>query len=102
MNVRGPIATLGLYTSRQAASLGRYALEQTLQALFSRVPAVGGIAVRAVVYRLMVHMNGLAAIEAGVRLRFCNHIHLGMGSIWIRASLSTRVQTAFVSEPAHW
>lgn len=39
-----------------------------------------GIALRAVVYRLMLRMEGWAAIENGVRLRFANHIRLGHGT----------------------
>ena len=36
-----------------------------------------GIVLRSLFYRLILHMEGIAAIEAGVRLRFTNHIHLG-------------------------
>jgi acetyltransferase-like isoleucine patch superfamily enzyme len=62
---------------RQADNPGRYLLEQTLQALLGWVPTVGGIGLRALAYRLMLRMEGWAAIENGVRLRFANHIHLG-------------------------
>ena len=65
------------YLRRQAQGLGRYALEQTLQALLGWVPTVAGIGLRAVVYRLMLRMDGLAAIESGVRLRYANRIRLG-------------------------
>jgi len=68
-----------LYLRRQADNLGRYVLEQTLQALAGWVPAIVGIGLRALVYRLMLHMEGWAAIESGVRLRFANHIRLGHG-----------------------
>ena len=71
---------LRLYLSRQAESLGRYALEQALQALVGWVPTVVGIGLRAVLYRLMLRMDGTAAIEAGVRLRFASHIRLGPGA----------------------
>jgi len=70
---------LSLYLARQADSLGRYVLEQALQALVGWVPTVVGIGLRAVLFRLILRMDGLAAIEAGVRLRFANHIHLGRG-----------------------
>ncbi|MBC7236502.1 MAG: acyltransferase [Chloroflexi bacterium] len=66
-----------LYTSRQADNLGRYLWEQSIQALLGWVPTLLGIALRAIVYRLILQMDGLAAIEAGVRLRFANHIKLG-------------------------
>lgn len=67
----------GLYARREAATLPRYALEQTLQAFLGWVPTVGGIGLRAVAYRLMLRMEGWAAIENGVRLCFANHIRLG-------------------------
>jgi acetyltransferase-like isoleucine patch superfamily enzyme len=70
----------GLYVRRQADNLGRYALEQALQALVGWVPAVFGIGLRALLYRLMLRMEGWAAIESGVRLRFANHIRLGHGA----------------------
>jgi acetyltransferase-like isoleucine patch superfamily enzyme len=66
-----------LYLSRQADSLMRYALEQTVQSVLGWVPTVAGIALRALGYRLLLKMQGLAAIESGVRLRFTNHITLG-------------------------
>ncbi len=70
---------LKLYLSRQASSLGRYVLEQTLYLLFGWIPTIVGIGLRAFVYRLILNMNGLAAIENGVRLRFADHIRLGNG-----------------------
>lgn len=69
-----------LYLNRQASSLGRYILEQSFYALFGWVPTVAGIALRAVVYRPLLHMQGLAAIESGVRLRYANNIRLGHGA----------------------
>lgn len=71
---------LGLYLSRQAESLGRYALEQGLQALAGWVPTIAGIGLRALLYRLMLRMEGTVAIEAGVRLRFASRIRLGRGA----------------------
>jgi acetyltransferase-like isoleucine patch superfamily enzyme len=41
------------------------------------IPTVIGIGIRAIVYRLILHMDGVAAIENGVRLRFADHIRLG-------------------------
>lgn len=69
-----------LYLRRQADNLGRYVLEQILQALVGWVPAIVGIGLRGLVYRLMLHVEGWAAIESGVRLRFAKHIRLGHGS----------------------
>ena len=76
----GTAAQLRLYLSRQADSPGRYVLEQLLQLLAGWVPTVIGIALRGVLYRLMLRMDGWAAIESGVRLRFANRIRLGHGT----------------------
>ncbi|MCX7853210.1 MAG: acyltransferase [Caldilineales bacterium] len=69
--------SLGLYIRRQASSVPRYVLEQTLYALVGWIPTVIGIGLRALLYRAILHMDGIAAIEAGVRLRFADQIHLG-------------------------
>lgn len=69
-----------IYLDRQASGLWRYGLEQGLQALFGWLPTIAGIGVRAVVYRLMLKTEGVAAIDSGVRLRFANNITLGKGS----------------------
>lgn len=68
-----------LYLSRQASSLERYFLEQTLFLLVGWIPTVVGIGIRAMLYRFILKMDGLAAIENGVRLRFADHIRLGKG-----------------------
>ncbi len=68
-----------LYLSRQASGLGRYFLEQTLYLLIGWIPTVVGIGIRAIFYRIILKMNGVAAIENGVRLRFADHILLGNG-----------------------
>lgn len=77
---RGPGTQAGLYVSRQAASPARYALEQGLQALAGWVPTLIGIGLRGLLYRLMLRMDGWAAIERNVRLRFASQIHLGEGA----------------------
>jgi acetyltransferase-like isoleucine patch superfamily enzyme len=68
---------LKLYLHRQAASLPRYIWEQIILCLFGWVPTVIGVGLRAGVYRLILQMHGLAAIENGVRLRFAGNIVLG-------------------------
>jgi acetyltransferase-like isoleucine patch superfamily enzyme len=73
-------ARVGLYLERQADSLARYVWEQVFQLLFGWIPTILGIGIRAVAYRAILRMNGLAAIENGVRLRFANRIALGSGS----------------------
>ena len=73
------LASVRLYLSRQASSLPRYVLEQLITNLFGWVPTVLGVALRAVVYRPILHMSGSAAIENRVRLRFASNIRLGHG-----------------------
>ena len=88
-------AQLKLYLSRQADSPGRYVLEQLLQPLAGWVPTLIGIGLRGLLYRLMLRMDGWAAIERGVRLRFASRIRLGARQpISTRASTSTPVPTA--------
>ncbi len=70
---------LRLYLSRQASSPGRYAWEQLIMGLCGWVPAVVGIALRAVAYRLIMKMEGIVAIEKGVRIRFADRVRLGKG-----------------------
>ena len=71
--------TVRLYLDRQASSLFRYVLEQFLYFLFGWIPTIVGVGVRGLFYRLILHMDGLAAIESRVRLRFADHIRLGHG-----------------------
>jgi acetyltransferase-like isoleucine patch superfamily enzyme len=44
------------------------------------VPTIAGIGLRSLFYRLILHMEGQAAIERNVRLRFASNIRLGHGS----------------------
>jgi acetyltransferase-like isoleucine patch superfamily enzyme len=68
---------LKTYIGRQAAGPLRYLLEQLLFALAGWVPTVIGLGLRAVLYRLIMRLDGVAVIETGVRLRFASLIHLG-------------------------
>ncbi len=70
-------AGLRLYLSRQASSLPRYVLEQTVMFLAGWAPTIFGIGLRALLYRLILRMDGIAAIEAGVRIRFADRVRLG-------------------------
>lgn len=45
--------------------------------LFGWMPTVLGIAARSVAYRAILNMDGIAAIESGVRIRYADHIRLG-------------------------
>ena len=78
--IKTMLAQLTLYISRQASSFWRYLLEQTLYALLGWIPSLIGIGLRGIFYRLIVKMNGWAAIENGVRLRYANRIKLGSGA----------------------
>jgi acetyltransferase-like isoleucine patch superfamily enzyme len=66
--------------SRQASSFPRYLLEQTLYATAGWIPTVLGLGLRGLLYRLILHMDGWAAIERGVRLRFADNVRLGHGA----------------------
>ena len=69
-----------LYIHRQASSVRRYIIEQTLFALAGWIPTMIGIGVRSLLYRAILRMDGTAAIENGVRLRFADKIRLGHNS----------------------
>ncbi|MCB8981623.1 MAG: acyltransferase [Ardenticatenaceae bacterium] len=73
------LESVQLYLSRQASGLGRYALEQLLFFLVGWVPTIVGIGLRGFLYRLILRMDGMAAIENNVRLRFANYITLKNG-----------------------
>lgn len=73
------IGGANLYIRRQARNWQRYILEQCVLAVVGWVPTVVGIGLRAVLYRMILDMRGVSAIESGVRLRFCSDIHLGQG-----------------------
>jgi acetyltransferase-like isoleucine patch superfamily enzyme len=73
------LKTIRLYLDRQASSLFRYVLEQILYFLLGWIPTVIGIGLRGIFYRLILKMDGTAAIESKVRLRYADHIQLGHG-----------------------
>ena len=74
------LASFQLYLSRQASSALRYFYEQIFIVLLGWIPTVVGIAIRTVAYRFILQMDGFAAIENNVRLRFADHLKLGHGS----------------------
>ena len=73
------IEKLRLYLDRQASSIFRYFYEQTVLFMFGWIPTIIGIGLRGLFYRLIMKMDGLAAIENRVRIRFADHIKLGNG-----------------------
>jgi acetyltransferase-like isoleucine patch superfamily enzyme len=54
-------------------------IEQVLYASVGWIPSVLGIGIRGLLYRLVMSIDGWAAIESGVRLRFADNIRLGHG-----------------------
>jgi acetyltransferase-like isoleucine patch superfamily enzyme len=72
-------AGMRLYIQRQASSPARYWLEQILFFLVGWIPTVFGVGLRSILYRVIMKMDGISAIEKNVRLRFANNIHLGKG-----------------------
>lgn len=68
------------YLHRQASSPLRYFWESLVTTALGRVPTLLGIGLRALAYRLILRMDGPAAIESGVRLRFADGIRLGRGA----------------------
>ena len=68
---------LALYIRRQASSPSRYLLEQLFFLLLGWIPTALGIGIRAVLYRLLMQMNGIAAIENNVRICYADSIRLG-------------------------
>ena len=70
---------LRLYLQRQAAGFWHYVIEQSLYLLIGWVPTFIGMGLRGILYRLILKMDGWAAIENRVRLRFANNIHLANG-----------------------
>lgn len=80
-NIRnGKKSQISLYLSRQADGVFRYILEQGVFILFGWIPTIIGIGIRGIFYRLILRMDGWAAIENHVRLRFANHITLHEGA----------------------
>jgi acetyltransferase-like isoleucine patch superfamily enzyme len=73
------LENLRLYLNRQASSIYRYIYEQTFISFFGWIPTVLGIGLRVIFYRLILKMDGFAAIENNVRMRFTDHIKLGRG-----------------------
>lgn len=73
------IDQLRYYLSGQASSLPAYILEQLVLGTFGWVPTVVGIGLRALAYRLIMKLDGMPAIEAGVRFVYAGNIRLDKG-----------------------
>ena len=79
MKKESAFSQLKLYISRQADGIGRYIIEQIVMFLVGWIPTVIGIGIRGLIYRLILKMDGVAAIENKVRLRFSSNIRLSNG-----------------------
>jgi acetyltransferase-like isoleucine patch superfamily enzyme len=77
MDGHGIAEQLAYYVRGQAPSLGDYLLQGLLTTVLGTVPGLPGIALRGMAYRLMMRMDGMAAIESHVRLRHARNIRLG-------------------------
>lgn len=73
------LENIRLYLNRQASSGFRYFYEHAFFILFGWIPTILGIGLRGLFYRFILHMDGVAAIENRVRLRYADHIKLGHG-----------------------
>lgn len=71
------LESIRYYLKGQAQNPFRYILEQFILTLFGWVPTIIGVGLRALAYRAIIKMDGMAAIEAGVRLVFAGNIQLG-------------------------
>lgn len=80
MQSAGLKARLDYYVRGQATGgVGEYVWQGLWTTLLGGVPGVLGIGLRGVAYRAILKMDGVAAIEAGVRLRCARNIRLGRG-----------------------
>lgn len=70
---------LRYYLAGQSTSLGSYILEQLLFTLLGWIPSVVGLGLRGLFYKLVLHAEGLPAIEHGTRLVMGRNIRLGKG-----------------------
>ncbi len=68
------------YLAGQATSLGAYLLEQIIYTIFGWIPSIIGLGLRGIFYKLVLHAEGLPAIEHGVRLVQGPNIRLGRGA----------------------
>ncbi|HOG46438.1 MAG TPA: acyltransferase [Anaerolineae bacterium] len=59
---------LRFYVHAQSTGVAAHIFEQLVFAVCSWLPGVPGVALRALAYRLILHMRGWAAIEPGVRI----------------------------------
>jgi acetyltransferase-like isoleucine patch superfamily enzyme len=71
--------SLTVYIQNQAGSLAEYLIQELVLSLASWIPSLPGIVLRNLLYRLIMRLDGVVAIENGARLRFTRNIHLHKG-----------------------
>jgi acetyltransferase-like isoleucine patch superfamily enzyme len=70
---------LRYYLAGQATSWPVYILEQAVLNSLGWVPTIVGIGLRGLVYRLIMKLEGIPAIESGVRIAYASNVKLGKG-----------------------
>lgn len=73
------IEQLRYYIAGQASSLSAYILEQFILVCFGWMPTIIGLGLRGLFYRLIMKIQGMPAIESGVRIAHAGNITLGKG-----------------------
>jgi len=71
--------SISLYISRQATTPVKYIWEQLVILIFGWIPTVIGVGLRSLIYHVIMRLQGLVAIENGVRIRFADNIKLAKG-----------------------
>lgn len=71
------IKALQYYLKGHASGIRRYVAQEVIVGLFGWIPSLLGIGLRALAYKLILRVDGFAAIESHVRLAFAEHVHLG-------------------------
>ncbi len=74
---RGFVDRAIYYVKGQAPGVADYLVQGLVTTLFGGIPGLPGIALRGLAYRLILKMDGFAAIERDVRLRYARGIRLG-------------------------
>lgn len=73
-------AGLRYYLQGHASSPGRFLLQEIVLALFGWIPSLPGLAIRTLAYKLIMRIDGYAAVERGVRLAYTENVRLGRGA----------------------
>ncbi|MBN9391119.1 MAG: acyltransferase [Chloroflexi bacterium] len=71
--------SLTVYIQNQAGSLAEYLIQELVLSLAGWIPSLPGIVLRNLLYRFIMRLDGVVAIENGARLRFTRNIHLHKG-----------------------